>query len=113
MAFAYSSTAAARLAGLKYSLLDNWARDGFVPPTIPAGGSGSRRAYSFQDLVALRLAVRLRAEGLPVGAMRALVAYVRARGGLSSPHALAAIRGTRLMTDGSRVWEVECGFRPS
>jgi DNA-binding transcriptional MerR regulator len=102
----YSAPDVARRFRMKYSLLDSWARTGFVPPTVQAGGSGTRRGYSFQDLVALRLAVRLRAAHVSVGVMRALVAHVRARKGLASPGDVRKIVDVLVTTDGTEVWEV-------
>ena len=45
------------LTGVPYKRLDSWANSGFLMPSIAeADGTGSRRLYSFQDLVALRTA---------------------------------------------------------
>lgn len=57
----FSGTQAARIAGISYRQLDHWARKGVVEPSIaPASGSGSRRRYSYRDLLKLRLAAELR-----------------------------------------------------
>ena len=52
----YSGTKAATIVGITYRQLDYWARTGLVSPSIrEAGGSGTQRLYSFQDLVQLRM----------------------------------------------------------
>ncbi|TMK78646.1 MAG: MerR family transcriptional regulator, partial [Actinobacteria bacterium] len=45
-----------RTIGITYRQLDYWARTGLVTPSIrEAGGSGTQRLYSFQDLVVLKV----------------------------------------------------------
>src|SRR5439155_933582 len=40
------------LTGVPYKRLDSWANSGFLIPSIAeADGTGSRRLYSFQDLI--------------------------------------------------------------
>ena len=56
-----------KLVGISYRQLDYWARTGLVTPSIrEAGGSGTQRLYSFQDLVQWRRQVHsgLHATGL-------------------------------------------------
>src|SRR5215475_4943530 len=49
------------LTGVPYKRLDSWAKSGFLVPSIAeADGTGSRRLYSFQDLITLRTAKLLR-----------------------------------------------------
>ncbi|MEZ5250754.1 MAG: MerR family transcriptional regulator [Ilumatobacteraceae bacterium] len=52
----YSGTKAAKIVGISYRQLDYWARTGLVRPSLAdAKGSGSRRAYSYRDLLELRV----------------------------------------------------------
>ena len=61
----FSTLQAARLTGLSPRQLDHWDRKGFVKPSIGAArGYGSKRRYSFADVVRLRVAARLRAAGV-------------------------------------------------
>ena len=56
---------AIRIAGITYRQLDHWARMGLVRPSqTEASGSGSRRRYSYSDLVRLRAIKRLLDAGL-------------------------------------------------
>ena len=115
----WSGPEAAKLVDCSYSRLDSWARQekrepglrraalpAFIEPTTAANGTGTRRQYTFQDLVVLRLAVRLRKDGVrvPIAPMRRLLAHVRNRGGLGTPEAKAS--GIFLVTDGVKVWEM-------
>ena len=64
----YTSKQAKEIAGITYRQLDYWARTELVQPSIsPAVGSGSRRAYSYGDLLKLRIIRDLldRGVGLP------------------------------------------------
>lgn len=52
----YTSKQTQEIAGITYRQLDYWARTGLVQPSVAtAVGSGSRRAYSYGDLVKLRI----------------------------------------------------------
>lgn len=50
-----TGTEAAQTTGLTYRQIDHLARNGVVPPTIPADGSGSQRGYTTADIAALLL----------------------------------------------------------
>jgi DNA-binding transcriptional MerR regulator len=83
---------AARLTGLAYHDLDYWARSGFIVPSVAAAaGKGSQRAYSFRDLVALRVARELRDAGISLPALRRVVQYLRESEGLDHPLAEARL----------------------
>ena len=41
----------AEIVGISYRQLDYWARTDLVKPTSPAAGSGSRRTYSYKNLL--------------------------------------------------------------
>jgi len=71
---AFSTAEAARLSSLTPRQLDHWARQGFLVPSIQeAAGYGSRRRYSFSDVVKLRVAARLRASGVGLAKIRRCV----------------------------------------
>ncbi len=54
----------ADLTGVSGRQLDHWATTGVVRPSIrSAAGKGTRREYSFKDLVALKVAKRFKDEG--------------------------------------------------
>ncbi len=86
----YTTAQAARLSGCTASQLRYWAATDLV---TPADGDA---AYSFRDLVALRVVRRMLDAGLPTARARAALATVRAAGD--------DITSLRVVTDGRRVW---------
>jgi DNA-binding transcriptional MerR regulator len=96
----WTAPVAARLTGLGYARLDNWARTGFLRPSLAeADGRGSTRLYSFRDLVALRVARELRDAGISLQGLRKVVAELRERGDVEQP-----LASTWLLTDGNDVF---------
>lgn len=64
--------------GITYRQLDYWDKTGLLRPSVKqAGGKGSRRVYSFEDLVELRVIAKLRAVGVSLPAVRRAARYVR------------------------------------
>ena len=55
----YSATEVARICRITYRRLDYMDRTGFLQPSVPARGSGSRRRYSQDDLARAKLTSRL------------------------------------------------------
>ena len=71
VARSFSTAEAARLTGLSARQLDHWDRKGFLHPSLEkASGYGSARRYSFADVVRLRVAARLRANGVGLARIR-------------------------------------------
>jgi DNA-binding transcriptional MerR regulator len=92
-----------RLAGIAYARLNHWARTGLVVPTLAqATGRGSRRKYSWQDLVALRAVARLRERGLSLQALRRSVEYLRA----NLPEVERPLSDLTLVTDGHSLFAI-------
>ena len=61
----YKGSVASRVAGITYRQLDYWARRQIVEPSItPSHGSGSRRLYSFKDVVILAVSKELLDAGI-------------------------------------------------
>jgi len=57
--------------------LEHWAKSGIVRPSKAGGGKGTRNEYSFKDLVQLKVAKRLRDEGISLQKIRKSLAYLR------------------------------------
>jgi len=49
----FSAKRTAEIVNITYRQLDYWARTDLVKPTSPAAGSGSRRTYSYKNLLEL------------------------------------------------------------
>jgi DNA-binding transcriptional MerR regulator/predicted RNase H-like HicB family nuclease len=74
----FGASAVLKLTGISYRQLDYWARTGLVGSSIrKAAGRGSRRVYSFPDLVALRVVGQLREAGVSVQTIRRAVRWLR------------------------------------
>jgi DNA-binding transcriptional MerR regulator len=74
----YSGTSTAQIVGITYRQLDYWARTDLVRPTLAdAAGSGSRRRYSYRDLVELKVIKNLLDAGIRLESVRDVFTYLR------------------------------------
>lgn len=74
----YSGTRAANIVGITYRQLDYWARTSLVRPSLTdASGSGSRRRYSYRDLLELRVVKSLLDAGIKLESVRSVFDYLR------------------------------------
>jgi len=90
-----------RVVGISYRQLDYWARTGLVTPSVrEAGGSGTQRLYSFQDLVLLKVIKRLLDAGVSLQRIRQAVDYLR-------DNMKRAPQGITLMSDGTSIYACE------
>ncbi|WP_440201428.1 MerR family transcriptional regulator [Bifidobacterium pullorum] len=76
----YRGTVASKVAGITYRQLDYWARKRIVEPSItPSHGSGSRRLYSFKDVVILAVSKRLLDAGVNLQNVTAAIGFLGQR----------------------------------
>jgi DNA-binding transcriptional MerR regulator len=74
----FSGTKAAKIVGISYRQLDYWARTDLVRPSLTdAKGSGSRRTYSYRDLLELRVIKSLLDAGIKLESVRTAFEYLR------------------------------------
>jgi len=74
----FSGTKAASVVGISYRQLDYWARTDLVRPSLAdASGSGSRRLYSYRDLLELRVIKSLLDAGIKLESVRKAFGYLR------------------------------------
>jgi DNA-binding transcriptional MerR regulator len=74
----YSTTTAAKLAGLTFRQVSVWDMDHFIQPSgEQAHGTGTRRRYTFGDLVALRTAAALLRTGASLLGLKKAAAQLR------------------------------------
>lgn len=74
----FGASVVVRLMGVTYRQLDYWAKTGLVRSSIRgAAGKGSRRVYSFTDLVALRVVASLKGGGVSLQAIRKAVRFLK------------------------------------
>ncbi|WP_419717521.1 MerR family transcriptional regulator [Gordonia malaquae] len=87
--------------GVTYRQLDYWARTHVVEPSIQAAaGSGTKRLYSFTDIVHVKIVKRLLDTGISLQSIRRALDILRARG--DDAEALSAIT---LVGDGTTIYE--------
>ena len=74
----FSGREAAAIVGITYRQLDYWARTDLIRPSVAdAKGSGSRRRYSYRDLIELKLIKTLLDAGQKLERVRAAFAFLR------------------------------------
>src|SRR4051812_2546441 len=74
----FSGRKTAEVVGISYRQLDYWARTDLVTPSLAeARGSGSRRLYSYRDLLELKVIKTLLDAGLKLESVRQVFTYMR------------------------------------
>ena len=104
----FSGTKTAGIVGITYRQLDYWTRTGLVRPSLTdAAGSGSRRQYSYRDLLELRVIKNLLDAGIRLETVREVFANVRAYVGEDIVSANLVISGnTVVLCDGEELVDV-------
>ena len=93
----FSGRQTAEVVGISYRQLDYWARTDLIRPSLTdASGSGSRRRYSYQDLLELRVVKTLIDAGIKLESVREVFAYLRT-------HVSADIASAHLVISGQTV----------
>jgi len=73
----FSAKRTAEIVNITYRQLDYWARTDLVKPTSPAAGSGSRRTYSYKNLLELKAVKNLLDAGIKLESVRNVFEYLR------------------------------------
>ena len=74
----FSGKKAAEIVGITYRQIDYWARTDLIrPSSCDAAGSGSRRVYSYRDLLELRVIKTLLDAGIKLESVRDVFKYLR------------------------------------
>jgi len=93
----FSGTRTASIVGISYRQLDYWTRTGLVRPSLTdAAGSGTRRQYSYRDLLELRVIKNLLDAGIRLEAVREVFSYLR-------EHVTSDIASAHIVISGSSV----------
>jgi DNA-binding transcriptional MerR regulator len=93
----FSGTQAASVVGITYRQLDYWARTELIRPSLSdATGSGSRRRYSYKDLLELRVIKTLLDAGIKLESVREVFNYLR-------EHVTTDISSAHLVISGNSV----------
>ena len=97
MVLGFGAKAVRTLTGVSRMQLQHWDKTGIVKPSIKMGaGKGSRREYAFKDLVQLKVAKRLRDEGISLQKIRKSLKYLR----MNFPDVKAPLAELRFLTNG-------------
>ena len=102
----YSGAKAAEIVGITYRQLDYWARTDLVRPSlVDASGSGSRRRYSYRDLLELRVIKSLLDAGIKLESVREVFSYLKDNLGEDVASANLVIQGNQavLVRDGGEL----------
>ncbi|HEY7627682.1 MAG TPA: MerR family transcriptional regulator [Ilumatobacteraceae bacterium] len=104
----FSGTKAASIVGISYRQLDYWARTDLIRPSLAdASGSGSRRLYSYRDLLELRVVKSLLDAGIKLESVRTAFEYLRTHVDTDIASAHLVISGSDvILCDGEQLVDV-------
>ena len=93
----YSGQQAKEIVGISYRQLDYWARTDLIRPSaVDASGSGTRRRYTYKDLLELKVVKKMLDAGIKLTSVRDVFAYMR-------EHVDTEIAAAHIVIDGSSV----------
>ena len=99
----FSGKRTAEIVDITYRQLDYWARTNLVKPSLAqATGSGSRRQYSYRDLLELKVIKSLLDSGIRLEQVRKVFTYMREQLGED-------VASANLVIDGSNSVLVNTG----
>ena len=94
----YSGKSASEIVGITYRQLDYWARTDLIRPSLTdAAGSGSRRKYSYRDLVELKVIKNLLDSGIRLEQVREIFHYLQDELGEDVATANLVVNGSQPM----------------
>jgi DNA-binding transcriptional MerR regulator len=93
----FTAKRTAEIVGITYRQLDYWARTDLVKPTSPAAGSGSRRTYSYTNLLELKAVKQLLDAGIKLELVRNVFDYLREQLGQDPTEVNLVIAGDAVM----------------
>jgi len=96
LAQSFTGKRTAEIVGITYRQLDYWARTDLVRPSVAdAKGSGSRRRYSYQDLLELKVIKTLLDSGIRLEMVREAFSFLREQLGEDIASANLVINGSK------------------
>ncbi len=91
----YSGKKTAEIVGISYRQLDYWATTDLIKPSLSkAHGSGTRRLYSYTDLVELKVVKTLLDAGIKLESVRDVFSFMRQQLGEDISSANLVIQGS-------------------
>lgn len=105
----FSGRRTADIVGISYRQLDYWARTDLIRPSLAdAAGSGSRRRYSYRDLLELKVVKSLLDAGIKLEQVRTVFHFLREQLGEDITTANLVISGQKsvLVRSGEELIDV-------
>lgn len=96
----FDSKTAMLVTGVSRSQLQYWDEQGIIKPSVPASGKGTRRLYTFHDLVQLKTAKSLKHGGLSLQKLRKALVFLRRE----FPDVEKPLAELKFLTDGETVF---------
>jgi DNA-binding transcriptional MerR regulator len=97
----FDSKTVSRIVGVSLRQIQYWDERGFIRPSVKtAGGRGTKRLYSFSDLVQLKVVKDLGDHGLSLGKIRRCLRHLK----VSFPGHKQALQSLRYLTDGEKLF---------
>jgi DNA-binding transcriptional MerR regulator len=98
---AFNSKAVSRIVGVSLRQIQYWDEQGFIRPSVKlAGGRGTKRLYSFSDLIQLKVVKNLAERGLSLRKIRRCVAHLRSY----SADRVPPLQNLKYVTDGENLF---------
>jgi DNA-binding transcriptional MerR regulator len=102
MQMEFSTSTVAEIIGASVRMVDYWARESVLRPTgCDAAGKGSRRRWTFADIVALQAIRELRKGGCPLQTIRKVARHLKAH--YPDNTQTEVLARLKLITDGKTV----------
>lgn len=100
---AYDSKMASRIVGVSLRQIQYWDERGFVRPSVkPAQGRGTRRLYSFHDLVCLKVVKDLATHGISLQKIRRCLQPLKRYTAQAKP----PLDSVKYVTDGEKLFVI-------
>jgi DNA-binding transcriptional MerR regulator len=97
----FDSKTVSRIVGVSLRQIQYWDEQGFIRPSVKtAGGRGTKRLYSFSDLVQLKVVKDLGEHGLSLQKIRRCLRHLRD----SFPGEPQPLQSLRYLTDGEKLF---------
>jgi DNA-binding transcriptional MerR regulator len=97
----FNSKTVSRIVGVSLRQIQYWDEQGFVRPSVKlADGRGSKRLYSFSDLVQLKVVKDLTDHGLSLRKIHRCLSHLKR----TFPEAAGPLQSLKYVTDGSKLF---------
>lgn len=97
----FDSKTVSRIIGVSLRQIQYWDEQGFIRPSVQlAEGRGTRRLYSYTDLVQLKVVKDLQGHGLSLQKIRRCLHYLRRY----FPESSRSLGSLRYLTDGDKLF---------